>query len=78
MDHNKHRQQDEVYWNDCQENVVNRIRLKCNQPQIDPEEINRVIGVLEVNGYGIYDNGHNGYRGLFPVVSPVAFYFSFH
>ena len=68
MDHNKHRKMDEEYWSDCQENVVKQIRDKCNQKQFSEEEINRVIGVLEINGYEIYGNGHNGFRGLFPVV----------
>ena len=68
MDHNKHRRMDEEYWNDCQENVVKPIRDKCNQKQFTEEEINRVIGILEINGYQIHSNGRNGFRGIFPVV----------
>ena len=68
MDHNKHRRMDEEYWNDCQENVVKHIQDKCNQKQFTEKEINRVIGVLEINGYQIHSNGPNGFRGIFPVV----------
>ena len=68
MDHNTHREKDKAYWNACQDKVVNRIILKCNQTQFNPEEINRMIGILEVNAFEIYGNGHIGYRGLFSVV----------
>ena len=68
MDHTDERQKDSVYWNAYQRNVVHRFRDKCGQTWMKPEEINRVIGVLDVNGYEIYTNGHNGFRGLFPLV----------
>ena len=68
MDHNEHRQKDKDYWKDCQEKVVDRIRLNCNQTQFDSEEINRMIGILEVNAFEIHSHGRVGFRGLFPLV----------
>ena len=71
MDHTDERQKDPDYWKSYQQNVVHRFREKCGQTWMDSEEINRIIGVLDVNGYEIYTNGHNGFRGLFPLVSYV-------
>ena len=68
MDHKECREREKDYWMECQEMVVDRIRLKCGQPQFDPDEIHRMDGILDVNAFEIYGNGHIGYRGLFPLV----------
>ena len=74
MDHTEERQKDAIYWDVYQQNVVHRLREKCGQTWLEPKEINRIIGVLDVNGYEIYTNGHNGFRGLFPLVSMCLYF----
>ena len=69
MDHTEERKKDVTYWNAYQQNVVDRLKMKCQQTQFDPDEINRVCGVLDVNGYEIHTNGQNGFRGVYPLVS---------
>ena len=71
MDHKEARMQD-PYWNECQEHVVDRLRIRCgleSNPDFDEESIHRIIGILEVNAYEIFNTGKCGARGLFPIVS---------
>ena len=51
MDHNDERQKQE-HWSHCQHNIVNYIRdhLKLD---FTPDEINHVIGLIEVNAFEV-------------------------
>ena len=51
MDHNKEREAQD-HWQHCQHNIVNYLR---NHWKIDctPEEINHVIGLIEVNAFEV-------------------------
>ena len=51
MDHNKEREAQD-HWQHCQHNIVNYLR---NHWKMDctPEEINHVIGLIEVNAFEV-------------------------
>jgi hypothetical protein len=57
------------YWAECQEKVVDRIVDRCGRSDLDGSEIHRMIGILETNAYEINSQGSYGFRGLFPLVS---------
>jgi len=66
MDHKEDRKTSQ-YWPYCQEKVVPFIRSIC--PEFSDEEINRAIGLLEVNCYEVKNYVTFGVRGFFPLAS---------
>ena len=70
MDHNQERQKDD-HWEICQHNIVNFLTNVCHLP-FSPEEINHVIGLIEVNAFevrlGCREKDQIG-RGVFPLLA---------
>ena len=70
MDHNKERVED-GHWEVCQHNIVNFLMEICSL-DFTEEEINHVIGVIEVNAFevslGTSTGGQTG-RGVFPLLA---------
>jgi hypothetical protein len=66
----EHDKRDEVHWKQVQHNVVRYLRVTCGLAErFSENEINHVLGVLEVNAFEITsDDGDRG-RGLFPLTS---------
>ena len=58
----------EPHWQEVEENVVRYLRLKCGLGnRFSPEEVNHVVGVLEVNAFEVNtEDGHRA-RGLYPL-----------
>ena len=48
MDHNEERKKND-HWNHCQHNIVNYL-IDVWKLDISPEEVNHVIGLIEVDG----------------------------
>ena len=68
MDHNEEREKD-PHWEVCQHNIVNFLLDVCNL-DFTAEEINHVIGVIEVNAFEVSlgPSGQTG-RGVFPLLA---------
>ena len=61
----------QAHWEEVQHNVVRYLRDTCQLAQrFSEEEINHVLGVLEVNAFEITlgDGQHRG-RGLYPLTA---------
>ena len=71
VDHVEDRKrQQEVHWQEIQHNVVQFLRKTCGlADRFSEDEINHVLGVLEVNAFEITTSeGYRG-RGLFPLTA---------
>ena len=71
MDHCQERRQSD-HWNLCQHNIVNYLR---NVWALDytPEEINHVIGLIEVNAFEVkLGPGQDTGRGVFPLLAKLS------
>ena len=51
MDHNQERKKN-AHWNHCQHNIVNYL-IDVWKLDVSPEEVNHVIGLIEVNAFEI-------------------------
>ena len=51
MDHNNERRKNE-HWANCQHNIVNYL-IDVWKLDVTPEEVNHVIGLIEVNAFEI-------------------------
>ena len=51
MDHNEERKKND-HWNHCQHNIVNYL-IDVWKLDVSPEEVNHVIGLIEVNAFEI-------------------------
>ena len=70
MDHNIEREKDD-HWNICQHNIVNFL-IKVCKLDFSVEEINHVIGVIEVNAFEVKLGGSETEqtgRGVFPLLA---------
>ena len=74
MDHNSERSKDD-HWNVCQHNIVHYLTTVWKM-DFSQEEVNHVIGVIEVNAFevkiGSLDKVGGIGRGVFPLLAMLS------
>ena len=76
MDHNTDRMKNE-HWNICQHNIVHYL-IKVWTLDFSPEEVNHVIGLIEVNAFEVRIGNLNRReecgigRGVFPLLAMLS------
>ncbi len=72
MDHTEQRQQISEYWKESQVKVVDRLLHGCglaDDGEFSESDVNRAVGVLEVNAYEVKSKAGCSARALYPLAS---------
>ena len=69
MDHEEERRRSD-HWSLCQHNIVNYL-IKCWHLDHSPEDVNHVIGLIEVNAFEVRLE-HGVGRGVFPLLAKLS------